>query len=90
MKKYVAAATVIVLITAAVFAQADKNLVGTWKMDGKGRSITRSMGANLRMARVTIGLTQRSSKRTARLFCNGRMTEESSPGPSTSQPMGGR
>ena len=33
MKKYRAAAILILLIVAAVFAQPDKDLVGTWKMD---------------------------------------------------------
>ncbi len=45
MKKYVAAATVIVLITAAVFAQADKNLVGTWKMDASRSKFVSSSDA---------------------------------------------
>ena len=33
MKPYLAAASAILLIAAAVFAQPDKDIIGTWKMD---------------------------------------------------------
>ena len=45
MKRYAAAATVILLIAAAVFAQADKDLVGTWKMDASRSKFVSSRDA---------------------------------------------
>ena len=45
MKRYAAAATVILLIAAAVFARADKDIVGTWKMDASRSKFVSSSDA---------------------------------------------
>ena len=45
MKPYLAAASAILLIAAAVFAQPDKDIVGTWKMDASRSRFVSSGGA---------------------------------------------
>ena len=45
MKKYCAAAIGMLLIAAAVFAQPDKDLIGTWKMDASRSKFVSSRDA---------------------------------------------
>ena len=45
MKRYCAAAIVILLIAGALLAQADKDLVGTWKMDASRSKFANSSDA---------------------------------------------
>jgi hypothetical protein len=45
MKQYFAAVIGVLLIAAAVFAQPDKDLIGTWKMDASRSKFVSSSGA---------------------------------------------